>query len=489
MRRRTTTSHAAPARPRRRFLLALVGIGLLAAGVRVTYVVSVTRHDPLRGDAQYYSAMANTLARGDGFRDPFRQDRTVPSADHPPLTAIVAAPASWIAGTGADAATRHRRETAQRLTMALIGALAVVAIGFAARHLVPSDADRVGLLAGLGAALHPGLWINDGLVMSESVGALTIALVIWVSLVVARQPTGWSMLALGATTGLAIMARAESALLVIVLVIPLALTRRGDPDRRPPLGPVRWLAAGTLGVTLVIAPWVGSNLVRFNHPVTLSTNDGLTLVGTNCDPAWRGPGRGLWVLQCIEAVDSNGDGTNDWQAYLQGVSATDPGQDPSDVAVKYRAAAADYLRGHAGGLPEIMVVRVARVMGVYGVRQMTDFYNLGEGRPRTASWLAAIGWWAIALVGSAGLVVLWRRRMPVWPLLAHVIAVTGVAAAFYGLWRFRIGAEIAMLMASAIAVDALLGRMSRRRSLGDEPVTVFVTEVDAPRSQPAALAD
>ncbi len=487
LRRRPTTPHTAPPRPGRRFLLALVGIGLLAAGVRVTYVMAVTRHDPMRGDAQYYSAMANTLARGDGFRDPFRQDRTVPSADHPPLTAIVAAPASWIAGTGGDVATRHRRETAQRLTMALIGAAAVVAIGLAARHLVPGHANRVGLLAALAASLHPGLWINDGLVMSESVGALTIALVIWVSLVVARQPTGWSMMTLGAVTGLAIMARAESALLVIVLVIPLALTRRGDPDRRPPLGPVRWLAAGAFGVTLVIAPWVVPNLVRFNHPVTLSTNDGLTLVGTNCDRAWHGPGRGLWVLQCIEAVDSNGDGIDDWQAYLRGVSATDPGQDPSDVALKYRAAAADYLRHHPGELPGVMGVRVARVMGVYGVRQMTDFYNLGEGRPRTASWLAAIGWWGIAVVGGGGLVILWRRRMPVWPLLAHLVAVVGVAAAFYGLWRFRIGAEVAMLMASAVAADAVVQRIFRRRSPGTESLNV--TDGVVLSSPSPALAD
>jgi len=456
----------------------------LAAGIRVTYVMAVTRHDPMRGDAQYYSAMANTLARGDGFRDPFRQDRTVPSADHPPLTAIVAAPASWIAGTGGDAATRHQRETAQRLTMALVGALTVMAIGMAGRHVVPSRANSIGLLAGSAAALHPGLWINDGLVMSESAGALTIAVVIWASLVVARQPTGWSMLALGACTGLAILARAESVLLVPVLVIPLALARRGDPDRRPPLGPMRWLAAGALGVTAVVSPWVVPNLIRFNHPVTLSTNDGLTLVGTNCDPAWNGPGRGLWVLQCIEAVDTNGDGINDWEAYLRGIPATNVDQDPSDASRAYREAAFDYLGDHLDELPAVMSVRVARVMGLHEIRQMTDFYNLGEGRPRRASWMAAIGWWCIAALGAAGLMILWRRRQPVWPLLAHVVAVVGVAAAFYGLWRFRIGAEVAMLLASAVTIDALLSRMSRRA-----PAKTVASESDRSRSELPALAD
>jgi len=98
--------------------------------------------------------------------------------------------------------------------------------------------------------------------------------------------------------------------------------------------------------------------------------------------------------------------------------------------------------------------------------------------------MAAIGWWCIAALGAAGLMILWRRRQPVWPLLAHVVAVVGVAAAFYGLWRFRIGAEVAMLLASAVTIDALLSRMSRRA-----PAKTVASESDRSRSELPALAD
>jgi len=50
----------------------------------------------LQGDQIYYSGLADGLARGDGFRDPFIRSRTVPSADHPPLTSLVLTPAAWL---------------------------------------------------------------------------------------------------------------------------------------------------------------------------------------------------------------------------------------------------------------------------------------------------------------------------------------------------------------------------------------------------------
>ncbi len=469
---------AEPGRPSRRFLGLLLLIVLVGLGIRVAYVWTVTRHDEALGDQYYYSALANTLAEGRGFAEPDIEDRAVPSADHPPLTSIVAAPASWIVGTDGDAATRHRRLTAQRLVMAGVGAATVAAIGFAARRYGtdPRAAERIGLLAASLAAVHPGLWINDGLIMSESVGALTIALLTWAALACLSQPTAWRMGALGMAAGLAGLARAEALLLVPLLVVPVAFTRRGDPDRRPLYPRTRWLSAAAAGTLLVLGPWVVPNLFRFNQLVTMSTNDGLTLLGTNCDRAYQGESRGLWLLQCIDSVDTDGDGVDDWAEYSAGTPALGEDQDESDQSAAYRSEAIDYARHHLHDLPAVAAHRVGRVWGVVDVRQQTDFYNVNEGRHRNVSRAAAIAFPILAITAVAGMFVLRRRRLPVWPVGVHFASTTIVAALFYGLIRFRVGAEVAVVVGAAVALDALWARV-RGRSPG---------AADAEDDQPAS---
>ena len=56
--------------------------------------------------------------------------------------------------------------------MALVGALAVVAIAYAARELA---GPRVGVVAAVLAAVYPGLWVNDLVATSESPAVLLLA--------------------------------------------------------------------------------------------------------------------------------------------------------------------------------------------------------------------------------------------------------------------------------------------------------------------------
>ena len=51
-----------------------------------------------------------------------------------------------------------------------------------------------------------------------------------------------------------------------------------------------------------------------------------------------------------------------------------------------------------------------------------------------------------------------------WPLVSQIVAATVVTALFYGLWRFRIGAEVALVMGAGVAADGAIGRVRRRRA-------------------------
>jgi hypothetical protein len=110
---------------------------------------------------------------------------------------------------------------------------------------------------------------------------------------------------------------------------------------------------------------------------------------------------------------------------------------------------------HLDRLPAVTTVRVLRTWSLYEPEQMNAL-NQGEDRERWASKLGVYSFWLLAPVAVAGAVVLRRRRVLLLPLLALPVIVTVVAAGFYGLVRFRLPAEISVVVLAAVAVDAVL---------------------------------
>jgi hypothetical protein len=90
-------------------------------------------------------------------------------------------------------------------------------------------------------------------------------------------------------------------------------------------------------------------------------------------------------------------------------------------------------------------------------------FSVAEGRPE---WASLAGWamfWPLLGLAAAGVVILRRRLVSLLPLLAPVVLVTLVAAAFYGLIRFRVPAEPPIVVLAAVAADAALVHFRSRR--------------------------
>ncbi|MBV6508267.1 MAG: hypothetical protein JJLCMIEE_01327 [Acidimicrobiales bacterium] len=432
---------ASPRRPvLRSFNLQLALVAVAALVVRVGYVLLAKRDESLltlaAGDQIFYSGAAEALAGGRGFVEPYASS-TIPAADHPPLTAIVAAPASLLPGDSL---------LAQRLTMCAIGVVTVVVIGLIGRRIA---GPRCGLIAAGVAAVYPALWVNDGLVMSESVGAATIAAAVLLAYRFIESPSIGRAFALGLTVGVAGLARAESLLLLPFMGLPLCWWFVSGRARQ--IGRLAVICAGT---ALALAPWVLPNLFRFENPVLLSSNDGLTLLGANCDAVYEGEGTGLWSLECLALSDSDGDGVDDYAEFVAGTDIPDPDDSVSSAA--QRSAAFEYITDNVARVPAVAAVRIARLWGFYAPGAMVD-YNQGESRERWASWAGYFTYLVLLASAVAGALVLRRRRVPLTPLLSQFVAVTVTAALFYGLWRFRIPAEIAIIVLAAAAVDELVG--------------------------------
>ena len=93
------------------------------------------------------------------------------------------------------------------------------------------------------------------------------------------------------------------------------------------------------------------------------------------------------------------------------------------------------------------------------------FYNTGEGREEWASWTGVIQYWLLVPVAVAGGVILRRRRdVRLLPLLAMPVLVVIVSAVFYGIPRFRLPAEITIVVLAAAALDHLWSSHQRRRA-------------------------
>jgi 4-amino-4-deoxy-L-arabinose transferase-like glycosyltransferase len=384
----------------------------------------------LWGDAFYYHHQANALADGKFFIDPiqyvFDHGVEVPSAGHPPLYSTYLALWSLV---GIDSVTAHR------VVSSLLGVAAVVLVGLVGKRIAGA---AVGLTAAVIVAIYPFMWINDGMVMSESMVVLVAALVLLTAYDFARTPDVRHAIFLGLACGAATLTRTEMALLFPLLVLPLALFARSEHlGSRVKLAVV----AGLVGA-LTIVPWVTFNMVRFDEPVLLSTGIGNTLAYGSCDETYYGRLIGYYHT-CFTGP------------YPENVDESQRDQAPRDYAL-------DYIEDHASRVPLVVAARVGRIWGVFKPGQTTAFDWWIEGRGRVPSWISLFAYYAMIPFAIGGLVVMRRRRVTILPIVVPIVIATFAAATTFGITRYRAPAEVGIVLAAAVGLCAAWSRLGRR---------------------------
>jgi 4-amino-4-deoxy-L-arabinose transferase-like glycosyltransferase len=258
-----------------------------------------------------------------------------------------------------------------------------------------------------------------------------------------RSPTLLSAALAGLACGVGALARAELAVLALLLLIGVAVGLRS----------LDWPArAGRVGLAVIVAsvtvaPWVVRNLTTFREPTYLSTADGAVLLGANCDATYRdGPLLGAWSNECAFGLK--------------------PDPDPSVLAKRQRDLARTYVEHHLGRLPVVMAARVGRLWDIYRPFE-TARTEVLDGRPIWASWSGLGVFWVLVPLAYVG-VVLKRRGRRQWPLLVPVGLVTALAATTYGGTRFRAPAEVSIIVLAAVGLDAGWRSVSRRRTVRTE---------------------
>ena len=402
----------------REFRRILFVLGALTVAVRLIAVFFIPRAFTtidLTSDGLFYFASGLTLADGGGFSD----------AIHPPL---------WEAYLGLVATAGGRSVEQMGVAAGALGVLTVVLVALAGRRILSA---RAGLLAAAVVAVSPAFWANERNLNAEAITFPLIAATILLAYRYKARPTLGRCLALAAVLGLLALARSEQVLIIAVLFIPLVLgtTSIGWGQR---VG--RLALSGAVVVTL-IAPWTIYNLDRFERPIILSAGSGNAMLSGACDSTFSGELLGGYDANCVF----------DFPPFWQATDRSLSDEVLRDEAIRYTG-------DHLDRLPVVVGARQGRTWSVYQVSESVWLHAAAVGVGPKFVWMQTFAFWATVPLAVAGTVMLRRRKVIVYPLLAFPATCVVSTAMTFGDIRYRAPAEIPILLLAAVAVDVLLAR-------------------------------
>ncbi len=403
--------------------LALITVASFAWRVAV---IELSQREAVTGDGFEWSKQGNLNAAGHWFVSAFSFR---PDALRPPAWALVL---SLWAFLGQHAWFR------QQLLACAIGTVTVMTVGLAARRLA---GDRAGLIAAAVAGGYAGLWVYERAILSETLLLPAVALMIILTYWFRERPSTQRAVALGAMCGVLAMIRSEQILTLPFLVFPVVIAAKAVPARQK----AGWLMLAVVATVIVVAPWTIFNLGRFQRPVLLSNGFGAAAATGNCNQTYYGPDIGYGTLQCLP-IYAKGDQSQ---------------QDTEDTHT-----ALTYAEHHLSRLPIVIVAHEGRTFGFWNPWQQTSIDAQWMGTWVGVTRLGMVSYWALLVPTVIGGVVLRRRRVALYPLLAFVAIAAIAVIPTIGDVRYRAAAEIPLVMLAAIGIDGLL---PARRAQSSQP--------------------
>jgi len=408
-------------------------------GIRLGTVFGRPNRQP-GDDAYYYHYAANLLVQGEGFINPWYYNAYhwhIQTAAWPPFFVWVLAITSVV---GLKSFFAHR------IWCCIIGAAAIAMGAMAGREI---GGRRVGLIAALFIALYPNLWMSDELALSESLSPFLIAFILWAAYRFWKRPSWQRAAWVGAGLAVAALARDELSLLAVLIIFPLTLliTKVGWSRR------LLYFGVSALTCLVLIAPWVGYNLTRFKDPVYISSGLGITLASANCDYTYYGPFEGSWSFACEEAAIPT-----HWA-------------DESIRSAGAETNALRYINAHKSRWVPVALARIGRGFGFFHPLQQIQLDRDVETRPYHWALVGLGMYYALFALSVGGTIVLWRRKVPVWPMLAVGVNIAISMVVSFGNTRYRTPFEVSLVLLAAVQLDWVWSKLRRRdRSSGESEV-------------------
>ena len=174
----------------------------------------------------------------------------------------------------------------------LVGTSTVAAVAFAGRRI---GGASVGLVAAAITAVYPNLWIYDRELHAEPLAFLLAALAIWQAYTFLERPTTLKATGPGSIVRAARIDESGAGAAVRVALPARGLRRARQTARQP--DPVVDRRRGHR-FALILSPWIVYNNMRFDEPVTLTTNFGEAMRIGNCPSTYSGRLLGSFDPDC-----------------------------------------------------------------------------------------------------------------------------------------------------------------------------------------------
>ena len=413
--------------------LPAIGIFCLALLVRVIYNNTVAYHyNPLHDSLFYQTIGFNIIKEHCYCLHP-----GISTIDRAPLWPFILAGVSLIFGPSNYFA---------RLFLSLIGSGTCVIVYLFVRDLF---GWRLGLIAGIAAAIYPELYIYDGWLYTESLYTFLLFAICYVLYRIQRDKSvkrGWGSwrmwLSCGVLLGLLALTR-PNGVIVIGLVIAWAIAMiwfKVLARRTTLIGVV----AAALIACVLIAPWTVRNYLVSNTFIPVATGDGNVLLGSYNDQVLTTPGfQGSWIDPLISRPDV---------AKPFPLFTCEPSCDVAREAA-YKSAAAQWVQSHLSIMPHLLALHFINlwhpdtIEADLPVVRFSD--QLSSQIVLAMMKIFPIPIFILAALGLAVTLWKWRELLFIYSMIVLTI---GQALYFYGSARFRAPIEPMLILLAAGAL-------------------------------------
>ncbi len=353
-----------------------------------------------------------------------------------------------------------------RLMLALISALAIPLAWMLAGRLAPAAGRLPAEIAAAAVvAFYPTLVTDAGMFLTEPLAGTLIAGGL-LALIVARERPGdrWRWVPPGLLFGLAALVRPEYLPISLVAVAALLLGSGLRPRRLA--GPALVLL---LAFFITVSPWLIHAGSSAGRPVPVSTGGGQTLftgsmLASGGDPQRvvpalldRHPGVAAELARQNRASGEGAGSITPERVFGLLAERRFPGL-PTDLAL-VRMGGDNYLRA--------LRTEPAALAGFLASKSLRVWWR--GRRDLTGSIPGRIAHWLVTALAAGGLLLLaWRRRPELWPILALTVGATVVGAVLVASPRRALAlwplvATLAGLGVSGLLVAARAGLALRGR--------------------------
>ncbi|HWK95991.1 MAG TPA: glycosyltransferase family 39 protein [Pseudolabrys sp.] len=298
---------------------------------------------------------------------------------------------------------------------------------------------RTGLLACAAAAFYPYYVVHDTALQDTTLATFALALAVWLTLRAVRLRRTRDFIAAGLALGAVVLVRAALAPTVALALVWIAVATPGSWPLR-----LRTCAIAALAAGLFVTPWL-MHTARVTGTPTLTTDTGYELwVGNNPYTFLRFP------RDSIDA--SSAVARSHFTAAEREALRILPGN-PRAWNGWFGQRARDHMTGH----PLETIRNAARKIAIGLSWRITPY------RDGAAQLLYASAYLPVAVLGTIGMVVTWRRRETQLMALL-LIAFAGVTAVFSAQTSHRVYLDVFWMVYAAYVVAGIAQTLARRRS-------------------------